>query len=88
MTAYWFKLPGFRPGLWFSTFNVVDGFNRQALETELDMNLPAPGIIRVQDCDAAWRSHPQRLGLNNGPEMISAAMADRAEGQWMVHFIK
>lgn len=63
----------------FRTFNVVDDFNREVLEIEVDLNLPAPRIIRVLDRIAAWRGYPQRLRLDNGPEMVSVAMADWAE---------
>ena len=31
----------------FRTFNVVDDFNREALAIEIDLNLPAPRVIRV-----------------------------------------
>jgi putative transposase len=43
----------------FRTFNLVDDFNREALEIEVDLNLPAPRIIRVLDRIAAWRGYPQ-----------------------------
>lgn len=64
----------------FRTFNVVDDFNREALAIEVDTNLPAARIIRVLDQVAAWRGYPARLRLDNGPEMISLALADWAEG--------
>lgn len=63
----------------FRTFNVVDDFNREGLGIEVDTNLPAPRIIRVLDRIAAWRGYPQRLRLDNGPELVSVALADWAE---------
>ena len=62
----------------FRTFNVVDDFNREVLGIEIDLNLPAPRIIRVLDRIAAWRGYPQRLRLDNGPELVSVAMAEWA----------
>lgn len=63
----------------FRTFNVVDDFNREGLGVEIDLNLPAPRVIRVLDRIAAWRGYPQKLRLDNGPELISIALADWAE---------
>jgi putative transposase len=63
----------------FRTFNVVDDFNREALAIEVDMNLPAQRIIRVLERVALWRGYPQKLRLDNGPEMISLALAEWAE---------
>lgn len=65
----------------FRTFNVVDDFNREALAIEVDLNLPAPRIIRVLDRIAAWRGYPHQLRMDNGPELVSIAMAEWAEGR-------
>ena len=35
------------PGRRFRTFNVVDDDNRESLAIEVDLNVPAPRIIRV-----------------------------------------
>ena len=40
---------------------------------------PAPRVIRVLDRIAAWRGYPQRLRMDNGPELVSVAMAEWAE---------
>ena len=63
----------------FRTFNVVDDFNREGLDIEVDTNLPAPRIIRVLERITAWRGYPQRLRMDNGPELVSVAMAEWAE---------
>ncbi|KAF0806794.1 integrase catalytic subunit [Alcanivorax sp. S71-1-4] len=34
----------------FRKFNVVDDFNREALAIEIDLNLPAPRLIRALEC--------------------------------------
>lgn len=41
----------------FRTFNVVDDFNREALAIEIDLNLPAPRVIRVLERISAWRGY-------------------------------
>jgi putative transposase len=58
---------------------VVDDFNREALAIEIDLNLPAARIICVLDRIAAWRGYPQKLRLDNGPELVSIALAEGAE---------
>lgn len=63
----------------FRTFNIVDDFNREALAIEIDLNLPAPRVIRVLDRVIAERGYPEKIRLDNGPEFISIALADWAE---------
>ena len=63
----------------FRTFNVVDDFNREGLLIEIDFNLPAPRVVRELDRIAAYRGYPTKLRLDNGPELISLALAEWAE---------
>ena len=73
----------------FRTFNVIDDFNREVLAIEIDLNLPAPRVIRVLERIVAWRGIPQKLRMDNGPEFVSMALADWAEQQRVeLEFIK
>ena len=63
----------------FRTFNVVDDFNREALAIEVDFSLPAQRVVRVLDRIVSWRDLPKKLRLDNGPELISLALAEWAE---------
>ena len=63
----------------FRTFNVVDDFNREGLAIEVDLNLPAERVVRVLERVAAWRGYPQKLRLDNGPELVAVALAEWAE---------
>jgi putative transposase len=63
----------------FRTFNVVDDYNREALGIEIDFSLPARRVIEVLDRIALLRGYPERIRLDNGPELISLLMADWAE---------
>ncbi|GAA6151365.1 hypothetical protein NBRC116587_07840 [Pseudoteredinibacter isoporae] len=54
-------------------------FNREALAIEIDLNLPAPRVIRVLERAVAWRGYPNKLRMDNGPEFISTALAEWAE---------
>ena len=73
----------------YGTFNVIDDFNREALLIEIDFNLPVPRIIRELDRMAAVRGYPLKLRLDNGPEMVSMALAEWAEEHGVtLEFIK
>ena len=74
-----FMSDSLRCGRRFRTFNVVDDFNREALAIEIDLNLPTPRVIRTLDQAAVWRGYPSKLRMDNGPEFVSAALADWAE---------
>ena len=63
----------------FRTFNLIDDFNREVLAIEIDLNLPAPRVIRVLERAVAWRGYPKKLRMDNGPEFISTALAEWAE---------
>lgn len=73
----------------FRTFNVVDDFNREVLAIEVDFNLPAARVVRTLERIAAVRGYPLKLRLDNGPELISIALADWAEQHGVtLEFIK
>ena len=63
----------------FRTFNVVDDFNREVLAIEIDLSLPSLRVIRVLERVIAWRGYPKQLRMDNGPEFISAVLAEWAE---------
>jgi putative transposase len=58
----------------FRTFNVIDDFDREALHVEIDTNLPTARIVRALDHLVLIRGTPQRLRLDNGPELVSEAL--------------
>ena len=45
----------------------------------IDLNPPAPRVIRVLERIVAWRGYPHELRMDNGPEFISAALAEWSE---------
>jgi len=63
----------------FRTFNVVDDFNREALRIEIDRGLPVARVVRALDELIEVRGEPKRLRLDNGPEMVSQALANWAK---------
>ena len=66
-------------GRTFRTFNVIDDYNREVLAIEVDLNLPSQRIIRVLEKISVWRGYPAQLRCDNGPELVSLAMAQWAE---------
>ena len=74
-----FMSDSLQSGRTFRTFNVIDDFNREALAIEIDTSLPSGRVVRVLETIAAWRGYPQRLRVDNGPELISQRLASWAE---------
>jgi len=63
----------------FRTFNVLDDFNREVLGIDIDTSLPAARVVRVLDQISSWRGYPEKLRMDNGPELISIKLAAWAE---------
>jgi len=62
----------------FRTFNVLDDCSREALRIEIDTSLPAARVIRALNELIEVRGKPKRLRLDNGPELVSHALAQWA----------
>ena len=60
----------------FRTFNVIEDFNREALEIEIDFNLPAERVTRVLDRLVELRGAPKKLRMDNGPEFTSVKLKE------------
>lgn len=63
----------------FRLFNVLDDFNREGLGIEADFSLPSERVTRVLDQIIEWRGKPRAIRCDNGPEYISAHLAQWAE---------
>jgi hypothetical protein len=50
----------------FQFFNVVDNFNREALEIEIDLNIPVQRMMRVLDRIVANCDDPLKMRMENG----------------------
>ena len=73
----------------FRTFNLVDDYNREVLTIEVARSLTAERVVAALDRAATWRGYPQKLRVDNGPELTSAKLATWAEQHGVtLEFIK
>jgi putative transposase len=74
-----FMCDSFAGGRKFRTLNILDDFNREVLWIEVDTSLPADRVIRVLEFIGSERGFPEKIRLDNGPELISAVLSDWAD---------
>ena len=72
---------GLLDGNSFRTFNVIDDYNREALNITMDKGLSSKRVIRELDKLVEWRGTPENLRVDNGPEFISHALQQWCEGR-------
>jgi putative transposase len=70
-----------RDGRKFRLFNLLDDYNREGLEIEVDFSLPSLRVIRTLERVIQWRGKPKKLRCDNGPEYISRALQEWARKQ-------
>lgn len=61
-------------GRTFRLLNIVDDFNRELLHIEPDLSLPTIRLIRCLEMLRVLRGLPKMIGVDNGPELSSAAL--------------
>lgn len=69
-----FMHDGLISGKPFRSFNVIDDFNREALNITLDTSLTSSRVIRELEKLIEWRGKPEKIRVDNGPEFIAGAM--------------
>jgi putative transposase len=79
-----FMSDSFAGGRKFRTLNIIDDFNREVLWIEVDTSLPAERVIRTLEMIAAERGYPVKIRMDNGPELISSALANWAKDKGVV----
>ena len=63
----------------YRLLNVIDDYNREALDIEVDFSLPSERVIRTLNHIIEWRGKPKQIRADNGPEYISHKLKDWAE---------
>jgi len=66
-------------GRTFRTFNIIDDYNREALNITLDTSITSLRVIRELEELISWRGKPEQIRVDNGPEFIAQAMQDWCE---------
>jgi putative transposase len=61
-------------GKTFRSFNVIDDFNREALNITIDTSLNSGRVIRELNQLIDWRGKPEKIRVDNGPEFIAFVM--------------
>lgn len=73
----------------FRTFNIIDDFNREALQIEIDTSITGKRLIRVFERIRSDRGLPCVLRVDNGPEFLCGDFVDWAEkAGMMIHYIQ
>jgi putative transposase len=63
----------------YRLLNVIDEFNRELLDVEVDTSLPAVRVIKTLERICDWRGSPTAIRVDNGPEFISHKLAQWCE---------
>ena len=66
-----------------SVRTVLDDFNREGLDIEVDSSLPAERVIRSLNQIIEWRGRPFAIRVDNGPEYVSGKLMEWAATQGM-----
>lgn len=69
-----FMHDGLINGKTFRSFNVIDDFNREALNITLDTSLTSSRVIRELEKIIEWRGKPEKIRVDNGPEFIASSL--------------
>lgn len=65
---------GLLNGIRFRSFNIIDDYNREALNITIDTSITSKRVIRELERLIAWRGTPEKIRVDNGPEFIANAM--------------
>src|SRR5207245_6421837 len=71
-----FQFDATNDGRQLKSLNIVDEFIRQALATHVARSCDADGVLTILDRLQAEHGAPGFLRMDNGPEMIAAALKD------------
>jgi putative transposase len=65
----------------FRAFNVIDDYNREALNITLAKSITSKKVIEELEQLIEWRGKPERIRVDNGPEFIAEALREWCENE-------
>jgi len=68
----------------YRLLNVIDEYNRELLDVEVDSSLPARRVIQTLERICEWRGVPEYICVDNDPEFISTLLEFWCEQQGIV----
>ena len=63
----------------FRTFNVIDDFNREALNITVSKSITSERVVKELTELTQWRGLPSTIRVDNGPEFIAQALKEWCE---------
>ena len=60
----------------FRSFNVMDEYNREALNITISKSIPATRVINELSQLIAWRGKPAAIRVDNGPEFLAEVLKE------------
>lgn len=66
-------------GRTFRTFNIIDDYNREALNITLDTSITSQRVIRQLEELISWRGKPEQIRVDNGPEFLAVILQQWCE---------
>jgi len=61
--------------------NVIDDFNREALNITVDSSLPAERVVRELRDIIEWRGKPKEIRVDNGPEFTATTFVEFCQSE-------
>ena len=59
-----------------NTLSIIDDFNGEGLEIDVDLSLPAARVVRSLNQVIAWREKSAMIRVINGPEYVSGKLIE------------
>lgn len=78
-----FMLDALACGRSFYTFNIIDDFNREIVNIEVDTSITSQRLVRIFEQIRQERTLPQVLRTDNGPEFLGEAFTQWAKANGM-----
>jgi putative transposase len=60
----------------FRTLNIIDDFNREALNISIDTSISSKRVMNELEKLIQWRGKPEKIRVDNGPEFIANRMEE------------